>query len=146
MLIWRHDYFACKKQKSYLLILSRYYFGGMITLPTKITSTHFTSRGSRCIFCGKRYCDCLLVQNEKYWVPTYFFFRILNFRIGIPIWWLFNSGIQKNNLTKISGIGNGIGIPLPMGVPEIGTKNQNSQPRWWWQTATWTMQSHTTIN
>jgi hypothetical protein len=23
---------------------------------------------------------------------------------------------------------NGIRIPLPMGVPEIGTKNQNSQP------------------
>ncbi len=28
----------------------------------------------------------------------------------------------------IFGIGNGSGIPLPMGVPEIGTKNRNSQP------------------
>jgi hypothetical protein len=27
----------------------------------------------------------------------------------------------KKNPTGISGIKNGIGIPLPMGVPEIGT-------------------------
>jgi hypothetical protein len=40
----------------------------------------------------------------------------------------FNSGIQKKVLTGISGIKNGIRIPLPMGVPEIGTKNWNSQP------------------
>jgi hypothetical protein len=31
-------------------------------------------------------------------------------------------------LTGIFGIKNGIGIPLPMGVPEIGTENRNSQP------------------
>jgi hypothetical protein len=36
---------------------------------------------------------------------------------------------EKNFLTGIFGIKNGIGIPLPMGVPEIGTKNWNSQPR-----------------
>ncbi len=36
---------------------------------------------------------------------------------------------SKKNLTGIFEIKNGIGIPLPMGVPEIGTKNQNSQPR-----------------
>jgi hypothetical protein len=36
---------------------------------------------------------------------------------------------QKKNLTGIFGIGNRIGIPLPIGVPEIGTKNWDSQPR-----------------
>jgi hypothetical protein len=35
---------------------------------------------------------------------------------------------EKKILTGIFGIKNGIGIPLPMGVPEIGTKNWNSQP------------------
>jgi hypothetical protein len=35
---------------------------------------------------------------------------------------------QKKNPTVIFGIENGSGIPLPMGVPEIGTKNWNSQP------------------
>jgi hypothetical protein len=35
---------------------------------------------------------------------------------------------QKTIPTGIFGIENGIGIPLTMGVPEIGTKNQNSQP------------------
>jgi hypothetical protein len=35
---------------------------------------------------------------------------------------------EKNFLTGILGIVNWIGIPLPMGVPEIGTKNWNSQP------------------
>jgi hypothetical protein len=34
----------------------------------------------------------------------------------------------KKNPTGIFGIENGIGIPLPMGVPEIGTENRNSQP------------------
>jgi hypothetical protein len=57
------------------------------------------------------------------------FFGIPNFRIGILISQFFNSGIQKKNSTRIFGIENGIGIPLPMGVPEIRTKNQNSQPR-----------------
>jgi hypothetical protein len=33
---------------------------------------------------------------------------------------------SKINPTRISKIKNGIGIPLPMGVPEIGTKNWNS--------------------
>jgi hypothetical protein len=35
----------------------------------------------------------------------------------------------KKNPTGISGIENGIGIPLPMGVPEIGTKNWDFHPR-----------------
>jgi hypothetical protein len=38
------------------------------------------------------------------------------------------SEFQKKNLTGIFGIKNGIEIPLTMGVPEIGTKNWNSQP------------------
>ncbi len=45
----------------------------------------------------------------------------------ILIGWLFNSEIWKK--TWMPGIQNRIGILLPMGVPEIGTKNQNSQPR-----------------
>jgi hypothetical protein len=36
--------------------------------------------------------------------------------------------LEKKIPTGIFGIKNGIGIPLPIGVPEIGTKNQNSQP------------------
>jgi hypothetical protein len=34
----------------------------------------------------------------------------------------------KKNPTGIFGTVNGIRIPPPMGVPEIGTENQNSQP------------------
>jgi hypothetical protein len=51
-----------------------------------------------------------------------------NFGIGISISRFFNSGIQKKNPTGIFGIKNEIRIPLPVGVPEIGTKNWNSQP------------------
>jgi hypothetical protein len=36
---------------------------------------------------------------------------------------------QKHFPTRVFGIKHGIGIPLMMGVPEIGTKNWNSQPR-----------------
>jgi hypothetical protein len=36
---------------------------------------------------------------------------------------------QKEILTGIFVIKNGSGTPLTMGVPEIGTKNWNSQPR-----------------
>ncbi len=39
------------------------------------------------------------------------------------------SEFQKKTLTGIFGIVNGIGMPPPMGVPEIGTENWNSQPR-----------------
>ncbi len=38
------------------------------------------------------------------------------------------SEFKRYFLTGIFGIKNGIGIPLTMGVPEIGTKNWNSQP------------------
>ena len=70
----------------------------------------------------------LYIRNEMCWVPTLKNSGIPNFGIGIPIWWLFNSGIQKKP-TGIPKIWNGIGILLPMRVPEIGTKNWNSQPR-----------------
>jgi hypothetical protein len=57
------------------------------------------------------------------------FLGIPNFGIGILISQFFNSGIQKKITTGIFGIKNKIEILLPMGVPEIGTKNRNSQPR-----------------
>jgi hypothetical protein len=38
-------------------------------------------------------------------------------------------GISKKNPTGIFGIVNGIGILPPMGIPEIGAENWNSQPR-----------------
>jgi hypothetical protein len=38
------------------------------------------------------------------------------------------SEFQKKNPTGIFGIEHRIGIPLTMGVPEVGTKNRNSQP------------------
>jgi hypothetical protein len=41
---------------------------------------------------------------------------------------IFQQQNSKKNPTKIFGIKNRIGIPLPMEVPEIGTKNQNYQP------------------
>jgi hypothetical protein len=57
------------------------------------------------------------------------FFRILNFGIRIPIPQFFSSRIRKKQTTGIFRIKNRIGILLLMGVPEIGTKNWNSQPR-----------------
>jgi hypothetical protein len=42
---------------------------------------------------------------------------------------IFQQRNSKKIPTRIFGIKNGIGILLPMGVPEIGTKNWNSQPR-----------------
>jgi hypothetical protein len=39
------------------------------------------------------------------------------------------SEFQKKHPTRIFEIKHGIGILLTMGVPEIGTENQNSQPR-----------------
>jgi hypothetical protein len=40
-----------------------------------------------------------------------------------------NIGISKKKPTGSFRIENGTGIPLTMGVLEIGTKNWNSQPR-----------------
>ncbi len=57
---------------------------------------------------------------------------IPNFGIKIPIFWLSrHRNSRKKFPTGIFGIVNGIGIPLPKGVPEIGTKNWNSQPSWY---------------
>ncbi len=75
------------------------------------------------------YYEWYLVWNEMDWSPTAIFFGILNFGIRIPISWFFNSGIKKKIPTRIFGIKNRIRVPLPIGVPEIGTKNWNSQPR-----------------
>jgi hypothetical protein len=50
-------------------------------------------------------------------------------QIRIPIFWLSRHWNFKKIPTGISGIKNRIVISLPMGVPEIGTENQNSQPR-----------------
>jgi hypothetical protein len=47
------------------------------------------------------------------------------------------SEFQKKNPTGIFGIKKGIGILLTMGVPEITTKNRNSQPRLHAAGATW---------
>jgi hypothetical protein len=62
-----------------------------------------------------------------------FVFGIPNFGIGIPICQFFNSRIQKKIPTVISRIENGIGILLPMGVPEpkIGTPNQGHKITGW---------------
>ncbi len=107
----------------------------MIISPAKITSSGFSSKMNRCYFGKKRYWECFLmltlvyVWNEIFLVPTWKIteFRIL--QIGIPIWWVFNSGILlKSSDRNIPGIWNGIGILLPRGVPEIGTKNWKSQP------------------
>jgi hypothetical protein len=57
-----------------------------------------------------------------------FFFGIPNFGIEIPISQFSTAEFEKNFPTGIFGIKNRIGILLPIGVPEIGTKNLNSQP------------------
>ncbi len=127
MLIWWHDYFAPQNQiylfwaldvnlaawllcppKSHLLILQ-----------VEQVDVILTGKDIAVIFWCKIRCTEFL-RKTMFWIP--------NFGIGIPIWWLFNSGILKTIPTRISGIRNGIGILLTMGVPEIGTKNWNSQP------------------
>ena len=132
--------------KSHLLILSKCYFGGIIIFSPR--KEHFIKLrrcwlGTKIAFAKDctyvhmirhskayqlTYHDWHCMQDEAYWIPTFIFFRIQNFGIGIPISWFFNSGIWKKNPTGIFGIKNGIGILLMMGVPEIGTKNRNSHP------------------
>ncbi len=68
------------------------------------------------------------MQNEVYWIPTFIFFQNTDFRNRNSNFSIFQQRNSKKNLTGIFGIKNGIGIPLSMGVPEIGTKNWNSQP------------------
>jgi hypothetical protein len=51
----------------------------------------------------------------------------LEFRISNSDFSIFQQqNSKKKNPAGFFGIKNGIGIPLPMGVPEIGTKNWNS--------------------
>jgi hypothetical protein len=143
MLIWWHYYFARQHHiysfwldvnltswlfcppTSYLLVLS----------PTNITSTHFTSRASRCNFGRKRYCNCFLVRNEINWVPTWIKFGIPNFGIGIPIRWLFNSGILKKFSNQNLRNRKRIGICLrwgyqkmepKVGIPNLASSNTSS--------------------
>ncbi len=66
------------------------------------------------------------------WRNKYLFsYEVPEFQILESEFWFSDSsdiGIQKKNPTGIFGIENRIGILLTMGVPEIGTKHQNSQP------------------
>jgi hypothetical protein len=71
------------------------------------------------------------MQDEVYWIPTFIFFGIPNFGMEFRFLEFSTAEFEKKNLTRILGIEKGIGIPLPMGVPEIGTKNRNSQPSLW---------------
>jgi hypothetical protein len=57
----------------------------------------------------------------------FFEFRILELEFQ---YLKFSTAEFKKNPTGIFRIENGIRIPLPMGVPEIGTENRNPQPRW----------------
>ncbi len=98
------------------------------------------------------YHNWRLMQNEVYWIPTYFFFEFQILESEFQFLNYSTAEIEKNFPTGIFGIENGIGIPLTMGVPEIRTKNWNSQPRgtcrqkfwrdgigigfnvgWWWK-------------
>ncbi len=112
-------------QRSHLLVLCRYWLGRKIAIAGDFTYIH-TSKHLKAY--QLTYSEWCYMQNEVYWIPKFIFFRIPNFKIGIPISWFFNSGIQKKNPTLIFGIENGIGILLTMGVPEIRTENWNSQP------------------
>jgi hypothetical protein len=64
-----------------------------------------------------------------YSIHTFIFFGIPNFSDSEFQFLIFlTAEFEKNFPTGIFGIENGIGIPLAMGVPEIGTENWNSQP------------------
>ncbi len=115
------------QQKYHLIKLSRCWLGTKIAFAGDCTYVHMI-RQSKAYWLT--YHDWHHMWDEVYWIPTFIYFGIPNFGIGIPIFQFFNSGIRKKNPTGIFGIKNGIGNPLPMGVPEIGTKNWNSQPRW----------------
>ncbi len=120
-------------QKSHLLVLWICWLGRKIAYAGDYTYIHTTKHRKTYRL---TYSDWYLMQNEVYWIPTIIFFGILNFGIGIHISRFFNSGIRKKKSTGIFGIENGIGILLPMGIPEIGTENRNSQPSqqpppWW---------------
>ncbi len=77
-------------------------------------------------------------QNEKYWIPTFIFFRIPNFGIGIPISWFFNSGIWlKFFRPESSESGTNPEFRFQWGSqklePKIGIPNQALLLAWWFQ-------------
>ncbi len=61
------------------------------------------------------YHDWHHLLNEKYWIPTFIFFGIPNFGIGIPISWFFNSGIW-----------------LKIFRPESSESETDPEFRFWW--------------
>ncbi len=74
--------------------------------------------------------ESIQISNDNtYWVPLQTNYRNSEFcKAEFQFSVSPDIGISKKNPTRIFGIENGIGIPLTIGVPEIGTKNQNSQP------------------
>ncbi len=115
---WRHDYFACQHHIYLFWVLPTSH---LLVLQVEQVDVILAGKDIAIVFWYKMRCTEFL-RNKK--------FGILNLGIGVLIWQFSNSRILKKNLlTRISGIGNEIGIPLPMGVPEIGTKNWNSQCR-----------------
>ncbi len=70
--------------------------------------------------------------NEVYWIPTFIFFWYSKFWNRNSNFSIFQQRNSKKNPTGIFGIKNETGILLPMGVPEIGTENRNSQPSLGW--------------
>ncbi len=127
MLLWRHDYLAPQYNISSFWVDVN--LAARLFSPPKWHLLALQVEGVDVILAGKdivivlwykmRCTEFLHEQNSK----------TLNFGIRIPIWWLFNIGILKKNPTRISRIKNRIWILLPIGDPEIGTKNWNSQPR-----------------
>jgi hypothetical protein len=68
------------------------------------------------------------MQVEVYLIPTFIFFEFRILKSEFRFLDFSTAKFEKKNPTGIFGIENEIGIPLPMGVPEIGTENWNSQP------------------
>jgi hypothetical protein len=94
--------------------MSRYRFGGKNNSPAVLYGNGFLP--GTFVYTKELVFDFCEVRNSKFW----------NRNSNFPT--LQTSEFEKNFPTRIFGTVNRIGIPLPMGVPEIGTKNQNSQP------------------
>ncbi len=131
--------------KSHLLILSKCYFGGIIIFSPR--KEHFIKLrrcwlGTKIAFAK----DCTYVHmirhskayqltyhnwhhiwDEVYWIPILIFSEFQILESEFQFLDFSTAEFEKKNPTGIFGIKNGIVIPLPMGVLEIGTKNWNSQ-------------------
>ena len=95
---------------------------------------------SRCRFGGKKISPAVL-YGDDFLPGTFVFTKELVFKF-CEVWksefqnrksdflTLQTSELDKNFPTGIFGIVIRTGILFPMGVPEIGTKNRNSQPLW----------------